>query len=232
MKQDEIAKNILSVYQKIEDACKRVGRDPKSVRIVAVSKTFSPDYIKASYDLGIKDFGESYVQEALLKMEKLKNLDITWHFIGRIQSNKIKNIVGNFQYVHSLSSLDHVLEFEKRSGGRSKIKAFLQVNIAKEKTKSGILEEDILTFLEKFWEISTKSLELIGLMVIPPPSPQNSRIYFRRLREIRDNLVKMGYPITELSMGMSDDFEIAIEEGATFVRIGRYIFGERLAKLY
>ncbi len=226
MEYNDIGRSISLVYQRIKSACERVGRDPKDIRVIAISKTFSPEHIKAAYDFGIKDFGENYVQEALFKIEKLKHLDISWHFVGRIQSNKIKKIIGNFEFVHSLCSLDHVLEFEKRS--RSKLKAFLQINIAEEKTKDGILVKDVLSFVEKFYEISPKSLELIGLMIIPPP--KSPRFYFKRLREIRDELVGRGYPITELSMGMSDDFEIAIEEGATFVRIGRAIFGERQYK--
>ncbi|MCS7213858.1 MAG: YggS family pyridoxal phosphate-dependent enzyme [Candidatus Calescibacterium sp.] len=223
-----IIQNVQSVLERVKSACLRAGRRPSDVRIVAVSKTFPPEYIRYAYEAGIRDFGENYFQEAFPKMNELGDLDITWHFIGRIQSNKIKNIYQSFSFVHSLSSENHIIEFEKRYNGK-KIKCFVQINIGEEKTKSGIYEEQIFEFIKRFFEISPKSIELVGLMTIPPPSddPEKARQYFVRMRKIRDKLISQGYNLPELSMGMTDDFEVAIEEGASFVRIGRAIFGER-----
>lgn len=226
---DVIERNIHTFLEKLHRACQRAGRKPDEIKVVAVSKTFPAEFIRWANEFGIKDFGENYVQEALKKMEELKDLNITWHFVGRIQTNKIKNIIANFDYVHSLSSEDQILEFEKRWKGMRRLRAFLQINIGREKTKGGIYEEDVLEFLRRFHERNPRSLELVGLMIIPPPvsDPEDSRVYFRRLREIRDLLVRSGYLLPELSMGMSDDFEVAVEEGATILRIGRAIFGER-----
>lgn len=227
---ETIKKNIDLFYERLEKACARAGRSTKDIKVVAVSKTFSSEYIRAAYEFGIRDFGENYVQEAIVKMNELKDLDISWHFIGRIQTNKIKHIVGKFEWVHSLSSEEHILEFEKRAKDRTnKINVLLQLNIGKESTKSGIHEEFTLEFVRRLYEINPKSIKLVGLMIIPPPpqNPEDSRKFFTRVRKIRDELLKEGYDIRELSMGMSDDFEVAVEEGATILRIGRLIFGER-----
>jgi pyridoxal phosphate enzyme (YggS family) len=233
---EKILDNIKNVRERIKRACERSGRNENEIKIVAVSKTFPSDFIKFAYEGGIRDFGENYVQEALKKINELKELKITWHFIGHLQKNKAKLIPGNFDYLHSLDSIELLKELEKRcSAAQKEIKALVQINIGKEQTKSGIMPENVFEFFEKALEFEPKHVKICGLMVIPPPpkDKEDSRKYFRELMKIKEECARKGIPenmLAEISAGMSDDFEIAIEEGATIVRLGRAIFFEREMK--
>jgi pyridoxal phosphate enzyme (YggS family) len=233
---EKILDNIKNVRERIKRACERSGRNENEIKIVAVSKTFPPDFIKFAYEGGIRDFGENYVQEALRKINELEELKIIWHFIGHLQKNKAKFIPGNFDYLHSLDSIELLKELEKRcSAAQKEIKALVQINIGKEQTKSGIMPENVFEFFEKALEFEPKYVKICGLMVIPPPpkDKEDSRKYFRELMKIKEECARKGIPenmLAEISAGMSDDFEIAIEEGATIVRLGRAIFFEREMK--
>lgn len=219
---------IESVLRRIQEAAKRAGRDPSKIRLVAVSKNFPPEMVKEAFELGLRDFGENRAQELREKHEALKNLPITWHFIGRIQTNKVKYFVPIADFVHSVWREKELLEIEKRAAALGKnIKIFIEVNVSGEETKAGVKPEEIrplLVLCEKL-----EHVKAIGLMTMAPyfEDPEQVRWIFFKLRELRDDL-KTEYPeLTELSMGMSNDFEVAIEEGATFVRIGTAIFGKR-----
>lgn len=221
-----VAESLQSVRERIRKACERVGRDPETVKLIGVTKGIDVEKIREASEEGLRDIGENYVQEALRKAEQLKGIDITWHMIGHIQTNKIKYFPKIFSYVHSVDR-EKVLEMMDRLEKRMRI--LFQVNVSFEERKSGIRELDEL-FLLVERALNCKYLELVGLMVMPPYSsnPEDSRPYFRRLKEILDTVnEKFGLSLKELSMGMSNDFEVAIEEGATMVRIGRAIFGER-----
>jgi len=233
---EKILDNIKNVKERIKRACERSGRNENEIKIVAVSKTFPSDFIKFAYEGGIRDFGENYVQEALKKINELKELKITWHFVGHLQKNKAKFIPGNFEYLHSLDSIELLKELEKRcSAAQKEIKVLVQINIGKEQTKSGIMPENVFEFFEKALEFEPKHVKICGLMIIPPPpkDKEDSRKYFRELMKIKEECSRKGVPenmLAEISAGMSDDFEVAIEEGATIVRLGRAIFFERERK--
>ncbi len=233
---EKILDNIKNVRERIKRACERSGRNENEIKIVAVSKTFPPDFIKFAYEGGIRDFGENYVQEALKKINELKELKITWHFVGQLQKNKAKFIPGNFDYLHSLDSIELLKELEKRcSAAQKEIKALVQINIGKEQTKGGVMPENVFEFFEKALEFEPKYVKICGLMVIPPPpkDKEDSRKYFRELMKIKEECIRKGVQenmLAEISAGMSDDFEVAIEEGATIVRLGRAIFFEREMK--
>jgi pyridoxal phosphate enzyme, YggS family len=165
---EKILENIKSVRERIKIACERSGRNESEIKIVAVSKTFPPDFIKFAYEGGIRDFGENYVQEALKKINELKELKITWHFIGHLQKNKAKFIPGNFDYLHSLDSIELLKELEKRcSAAQKEIKTLVQINIGKEQTKGGVMPENVFEFFEKALEFEPKHVKICGLMVIP-----------------------------------------------------------------
>jgi pyridoxal phosphate enzyme (YggS family) len=222
-----IKENYLKVIERIEKAAFRAKRDPKDVKLVAVSKTVEPLRIKEAIDAGVKILGENYVQEAQKKIEEIGK-DVSWHFIGHLQTNKAKYAVKLFEMIHSLDSLPLAFELNRRAEKEGKIiKVMIEVNLSGEETKFGTEEEKVLELAQKIFEL--KNLELIGLMTMPPyfEEPERSRPYFIRLRELKERIVREGIPINELSMGMSNDFEVAIEEGATYVRIGTAIFGPR-----
>lgn len=216
------------VLKKIEDSAKRAGRDPKEITLVAVSKNFPADAVREAFSLGLKNFGENRAQELKDKYEKLKDIQAIWHFIGRIQTNKIKYFVPIVEYVHSVWREKELVEVNKRAKNLGKIiKIFFEVNVSGEETKAGVKIEDV----KKLLGVASKleNVKVIGLMTMAPvaENPEDVRWVFRKLREVRDEL-RTEYPdLTELSMGMSGDFEVAIEEGATFVRIGTAIFGKR-----
>ncbi|GBD04248.1 hypothetical protein HRbin19_01558 [bacterium HR19] len=233
----KIFDNIRRVKDEVFESCVKVGRNPDEIKIVAVSKTFPSFFIRFAYEAGIDKFGENYVQEALRKKQELQDIKISWHFIGHLQSNKAKFIPGNFDFIHSVDSLELLRELEKRcEKSGAKIKALVQVNISEEKTKYGIHPDDVFRFFSEVQEkINLLYVEVVGMMVIPsPPKDQeDSRKYFRKLMKIREECIKRGISETllrEVSMGMSDDFKVAVEEGATILRIGRAIFFEREKK--
>ncbi len=223
-----IKENLEKVLERIERAAERAGRDPKQIRLVAVAKTFPPDVIRQAYELGLRDFGENRAQELREKYEALKDLDITWHFIGRIQTNKVKYFVRIADYVHSVWREEEMREIEKRASKIGKVmKVFIEVNVSGEETKAGVRPEEVRNLLEIAQGF--EHIEVIGLMTMAPfvEDPEEVRWVFRRLRELRDEISRDFPKVKELSMGMSNDFEVAIEEGATFVRIGTAIFGRR-----
>jgi len=223
----EIKDNLLWVRERIEKAAQRAGRDPKGIKLVAVSKTVEAARVRQAIEAGVSILGENYVQEAQEKIEEIGQT-VSWHFIGHLQSNKAKYAVRLFDVIHSLDSLPLAEELDKRAGQVNRLlKVMIEVNISGEATKFGTDEERVLNLSRKILGLSHLSLE--GLMTMPPyfDSPEMSRPYYIRLRELKEKMVREGTPMKELSMGMSNDFEIAIEEGATYVRIGTAIFGAR-----
>ena len=220
------------VRERIARAAGRAGRDPASVRLVAISKTFSPDHIRAAADLGQTDFGENRVQEALRKMGETADLRLRWHLVGHLQSNKAGKAGANFHVIHSLDDIGLVtrLDLAAQAAGR-RLDLLVQVDLAGEATKHGVAPEDVIQILSA--APTCRSARITGLMLLPPAmtDPELARPYFARLRRLRDDLVSRGIEpsmLEELSMGMSHDVEVAVEEGATFVRVGSAIFGERI----
>ena len=223
-----LKERIERVLERIEKACERSGRSPREVRLVAVTKTFPAEIVREAFELGLKEFGENRAQELREKYEKLKDLDITWHFIGRIQTNKVKYFVPIADYVHSVWREVEIDEIEKRAAKLGKkMKVFIEVNVSGEETKAGVRSEELREIVK--YASSKDHIEVIGLMTMAPfvENPEEVRWVFRRLRELRDEISEEFPSVKELSMGMSNDFEVAIEEGATFVRIGSAIFGPR-----
>jgi len=209
-------------------ACQKAGRHPDSVELVAVSKTFPAEMIREAAEADQRVFGESRLQEAEPKIELLPS-SLQWHFIGTVQRNKVRRILQRFDVIHAIDStrLAHYTDEVARELGLFP-KVFLQVNIGGEQTKGGFEPEAIREEIEGL--LALKRLEVMGLMCIPPPGPdaKASRPWFQTLRQLRDALQeRTGVPLPALSMGMSDDFEVAIEEGATHVRVGSSIFGKR-----
>jgi len=226
-----IAAALAGVHRRMRAAAERAGRDPASIRLVAVSKTFPPALVREAADAGQRDFGENRVQEGLDKITALAALGLDWHLIGHLQSNKARKAAEAFRWIHSVDRLDLVTRLDRAAadaGTRPRI--LVQVDLAGEATKHGATEAvagDLVAAAA-----AARTLELCGLMLLPPfpDDPEDSRPWFRRLRELRDELVANGIPaasLAELSMGMSHDFAIAIEEGATIVRVGTAIFGRR-----
>ena len=226
-----IAENIARVRERIAAACQRAGRGPEDVKLVAVTKTVPPDRIRLAYGAGLRDFGENRVQEAAAKRPALSDLTVTWHLIGHLQSNKAKPARELFHWVHSVDSLRVAEKLHQSavcSGDR--LPVLLEVNLGGEATKAGVSENEVIPLVEQISPLET--LQLCGLMGIPPffENPEHARPFFRRLRQLAREVEARGVPnvsMQELSMGMSHDFEVAIEEGATTVRVGTAIFGPR-----
>ncbi|MEN8166110.1 MAG: YggS family pyridoxal phosphate-dependent enzyme [Pseudomonadota bacterium] len=216
------------VRQRIQDAVMANGRQPGSIKLLAVSKTRHADEIRAAYLLGQRAFGESYLQEALKKIGQLSDLKLEWHFIGRLQSNKTKPIAENFAWVHSLASLKHAQRLsDQRPVGLAPLKVCIQVNTSGEASKDGHEPTELPELLERYAAFSNLAIQ--GLMTIPAPSdaPDTQQRPFQMLRELRDCLSTDTLPLATLSMGMSSDLEAAIAEGSSLVRIGTAIFGPR-----
>ncbi|MBI5042892.1 MAG: YggS family pyridoxal phosphate-dependent enzyme, partial [Nitrospirae bacterium] len=210
----------------------RSGRDVKDIKLIAVTKTIDVNRIKEAVDAGLRIFGENRVQEAQKKITscelRVTSGKIEWHFIGHLQTNKAKYVVQLFDMIHSIDSTALAEEINKQAAKINKIQdALIEVKLSEEETKHGVPENELMKLLESTRDI--KNLNILGLMTIPPffEDAEKTRPYFKRLRELRNEAVKNGFNLPELSMGMSHDFEIAIEEGATMVRIGTAIFGER-----
>jgi pyridoxal phosphate enzyme (YggS family) len=220
-----------SVRERIADAARRVGRDPAAIRLVAISKTFPIEYIRTAASAGQDDFGENKVQEALPKIEGAPDLPVTWHFIGHLQSNKARKAAQRFDIIHSIDSADLALRIDAAAAEANRtIKLLIQVDLAGEATKHGTPEESVPAILSA--ASACASARIVGLMLLPPAvgEPEAARPYFKALIALRDRLLAGGAdPSTlgELSMGMSHDFEVAVEEGATMVRVGSAIFGAR-----
>lgn len=226
-----IKTNIENIKQRIKEAAEACGRNPEEVRLVAVSKTMPKEKLVAAVEAGVQTLGENYVQEAREKFNDLYTLPVSWHFIGHLQSNKAKYVVKIFDLIHSVDTLKLAREIDKQANKNNKIQDILiQVNISKESTKSGARSDKTLEIVQ---EISLfENVAIKGLMTMPPffNAPERVRPFFKALRELRSQIREAAIPnvsMEELSMGMTGDFEVAIQEGATLVRIGTAIFGER-----
>ncbi len=225
-----IAENILKIKQRIREACLKVGRNPDEVTIVAVTKTVPVDKIKEAINSGIVDIGENKVQELLEKRNSIEN--IRWHFVGHLQTNKVKYIVDFIHLIHSVDSLKVALEIDKRAKKINRaIDILIEVNTSGEKTKYGVKPDEVVELVRQISE-NCDFIRVKGLMTVAAflPNPEDVRPMFRLLREVRDEVAKFNFKNVEmrhLSMGMSNDFEVAVEEGATLVRIGTAIFGPR-----
>jgi pyridoxal phosphate enzyme (YggS family) len=234
---ESLRENIARVQERMADACRRAGRRREQVRLVAVSKTVPAGVIREAYDAGLRDFGENRVQEASAKRGVLADLDIIWHLIGHLQTNKAKAARELFQWVHSVDSsrvaerLGSSAPAESgQSGEPGRLKVLIEVNLGGEAAKSGVAEGGALELARAVTQFG--GLDLCGLMLVPPyfEEAERSRPLFSRLRELAEVINSAGLPglaMNELSMGMSHDFEVAIEEGATLVRVGTAIFGSR-----
>jgi len=215
------------VIERIEKAARRAGRDPAEIKLVAVSKTVEAARVKEAIEAGVSILGENYVQEAQKKIEEIGK-PVAWHFVGHLQSNKAKYAVRLFDMIHSIDSLTLAQELNRRAEQEGQVvKVMIEVNISGEATKFGTDEEKVLSIIKGILSLNHLSLE--GLMTMPPyfDSPEMSRPYYIKLRDLKEKMAKEGISLKELSMGMSNDFEIAIEEGATYVRVGTAIFGVR-----
>ena len=217
-----------SIQHSIENACDRAGRKANEISLVAVSKTHPKETIQELYDLGHRSFGENKIQEGLLKVPDLPK-DIEWRMIGHLQTNKCRDAVRLFHMIESVDSLKVAQELQKHGDRALKqVPVLLEINVAGEATKYGFRPSEALEQLEALNDLSR--LEIHGLMTIAPytQEPERVRPFFQQLRELRDELeTQLGAPLPTLSMGMSGDYEIAIEEGATVVRVGSAIFGPR-----
>ena len=229
---DTVAANLQAVRSRIERAALGAGRSPRDILLVAVSKTFGPERIRAAAAAGQLDFGENKVQEALAKIPALADLPLRWHLIGHLQSNKARKAVGPFALVHSVDSLDLLRRLDRIAAetGR-RIEVLVQLDLAGEATKFGLPPEELDGVLDAARDLEHARVR--GLMLLPPwfDDPERARPFFRRLRELRDRQLDRGVPpdlLRDLSMGMSHDFEVAIAEGATIVRVGTAIFGRRV----
>lgn len=227
----EISENIANLRTKVKEACKRANRNPDDIKIIAVSKTKPAEYINTAFESGITDFGENYIQEALEKYQLLDK-KINWHFIGALQTNKVKMLMGFPCFFHSLDRQPLATEIQKRLELDNKhLDCLIQVNTSGESTKSGISPENLIEFAA-FISSQCSKIRVKGLMTIAENSDDKTHIRnnFRNLKDLSDKIRSLNlenFDMEELSMGMSEDFEIAIEEGATMIRVGSLIFGKR-----
>ncbi len=228
---NEIAARLNQVRARIGEATARAGRAPTDVRLIAVSKTFPIAAVRAAYDAGQRDFGENRVQEALQKIDQTADTEIRWHLIGHLQSNKARKAAERFALIHAIDSVDLLQRVDAAAAlsGR-RLDVLVQVDLALEATKHGAPVDQLAGILAAAERCTAANV--VGLMLLPPfaENGEDARPWFRQLRTERDRLISTGVAATrlrELSMGMSHDFEVAIEEGATMVRVGTAIFGER-----
>ncbi len=226
MEPDDIAQRVTVVRERLEAAARRAGRDPAAVRLLAASKTQPAAAVRAAYAAGVREFGENYVQEAVSKQAELADLSgVTWHLIGHLQTNKAKIAAGAFSLIQTLDSA-RLAAALARARPDPRMPVLIEVNLGAEASKTGAPPDQVQALIDAVRE----KVDVRGLMAIPPPGarPEDSRPFFARLRELRDRLAAAtGLALSDLSMGMTEDFEIAVEEGATIVRVGRAIFGER-----
>ena len=223
-----ITANLQAVRQRIESAARTSGRLAQSVALVAVSKTFSAAAVREAAAAGQRDFGENYVQEGVEKIHALADLQLVWHYIGPIQSNKTRLLAEHFDWVHSVERAKIAARLsEARDPARGDLQVCIQINVSGEATKSGVAPEEAAPLARQVAELP--HLKLRGLMTVPEPTPDTQLQHrrFAQLRELRDRLNHEGFTMDTLSMGMSADLEAAIAEGATMVRVGTAIFGER-----
>jgi len=226
-----IKENLEKINGMIADTALSCGRKPEDVLLIAVTKKKNTETIREAIQSGAGHFGENYIQEAVAKIETIGKENACWHFIGHLQSNKAAIAVKYFEYIHTVDSFKLAKEIDKQAKAILKIqKILLQINISKEKTKSGTDAEKAIDLVRQIHEFENIAIQ--GLMCMPPyfDDPEQARGYFRALLQIREDIIARQFPnvsMTHLSMGMSNDFRVAIEEGATMVRIGTSLFGER-----
>ncbi len=222
---------LAGVRDRLARAAVRAGRSPASVRLIAISKTFGAGAVRAAALAGQIDFGENKVQEALQKIPRTSDLEIRWHLVGHLQSNKARKAAAHFDVIHSIDSADLVRRLDEAAAAvRRPIDLLVQVDLAGEPTKHGAREAELPAIFDAARRCTT--VRVVGLMLLPPAAddPEDARPFFQELVAVRDRLAASGADasmLRELSMGMSHDFEVAIEEGATMVRVGSAIFGER-----
>lgn len=228
-----ISDNLHAIRERVAQAALRSGRSAHAVTLIAVSKAHSPETILEAVDAGAEILGENRVQEAKAKKALLPTR-LQWHLIGHLQSNKVRQALGIFDRIHTVDSLELARDINRIAGELGLFpKVMLEINVAAESTKHGFRPEQLYREIEQIAELDRLAID--GLMAIPPfcPKPEESRKYFVALRECRERLQsEYRFPLPELSMGMSHDFEVAIEEGATFVRVGTALFGERKGKAW
>ena len=228
---EALRERLARVQDAVRSAARAAGRDADDVALVAVSKKQPSQAVATAFEAGQVDFGENYVQEAEAKREELRALDIRWHFIGGLQSNKARFVAGNYALIHSVDSIKLARELDKRAAQANAVQDILiQVNVACEDSKCGVLEEGLPELAEACEAL--ENVRLTGLMTMPPffDDPERARPFFSRLRKLGEELgERLGTELRHLSMGMSGDYVAAIEEGATLVRIGTDIFGPRMA---
>ena len=233
--QELLAVRLADFRARVRAAAQKSGRQPDEVRLIAISKTHPASVIKQVCQLGATDFGENRVQEAEGKIVEIGREKVRWHLVGHLQANKARRAVNLFDVIHSVDTLDLAQRLDRLcvEESRESLPVLIQVDLGHEETKSGIEESELTHMVESLGPLTR--VKLIGLMTLPPffDDPEQSRAFFRRLRELRDELNQrgaFGERTGELSMGMTHDFEVAIEEGATMVRIGTAIFGERIPR--
>jgi len=230
-----IADNLRAVRARIDAAARRVGRDPGGITLIAVSKTFDAEAVRAAHAAGQVDFGENKVQEALQKMQETADIPLRWHLIGHLQSNKAKKAAAPFACIHSVDSVELLRRIDTAAGeAGAKPDILVQVDLAGEDTKFGATADEARRVADAALE-STHA-RLVGLMLLPPwnDDQEQTRPWFRKVLGLRDEWLAQGFPpaaLAHLSMGMSHDFEAAIEEGSTMVRVGTAIFGKRTQKM-
>ena len=229
---ETLTERFANVRQRVEAAAKRCNRTSDKITLIAISKTHPVETLKAGLELGITDFGENRIQEAEGKIFAVGRNAARWHLVGHLQANKARRAVALFDVIHSLDSPSLAQRLDRLSItlGRAELPVLIQIDLGGEETKTGIDQRALAELLETLQEL--KRVHLIGLMTLPPyfENPESARPYFKTLRELRDELQKQGHFAAgagELSMGMTHDFEIAIEEGATMLRVGTAIFGDR-----
>jgi pyridoxal phosphate enzyme (YggS family) len=228
---DRIKNNLEQIYARIDQAARRSGRNPEAIKLIAVSKTIEAERIKFALECGVRWLGENRVQEALEKKPHLGGFEFEYHLIGTLQKNKVNKAVSGFDWIQSVDSLDLARKISAAGEAAGKIvPVLLQVNLGHELDKSGVSEEEVFLLADQVSQYP--GLSIRGFMTIPPflEDPEEVRPFFRQLRNMADDFKRKNLPnlrVEELSMGMSHDFEVAIEEGASMVRIGTAIFGER-----
>ena len=232
MIEDQLGAQLAHVRAQIESAALKCGRLPHDVTLIAISKTHPASLVRAAIQLGATDIGENRVQEAEQKINEVGRNAARWHLVGHLQANKARRAVQLFDVIHSLDSLELARRLDRLCGeeGREKLPVLVQVDLGHEETKSGVDEGELIGLVEGLKSLD--HVQFVGLMTLPPffDDPEQARPFFRRLRELRDELAAggaFGNRKGELSMGMTNDFEVAIEEGATMVRVGTAIFGQR-----
>jgi hypothetical protein len=231
-----IKENIDGVLERVAAAARRSGRSPEDVKVIAVSKTVDAQRAREAVEGGLINLGENRVQELVSKYEQLSDIDVKWHLIGHLQRNKVKYIIDKVVLIHSLESLDLAKEINKRALQHNMTaNVLIELNIGQEESKFGLDEDSVYDFVKSMEQFA--NIKVLGLMTVAPFSenPENVRCVFRKMKEIFDKISEMKLTNTEmkyLSMGMTNDFEIAIEEGANMVRIGTAIFGKRIYKTF